>query len=301
MTDMGATTAMTTRTLVTSLLSDEGRLDAAEVYDIGAAVGFSYHQLRLCLSRLVQEGLFVQVGRGRKAVFTATIDGWRGLKAEPSLLALAFAQDVGDAPWDRRWHMVTFDFDEEQRAERNALRQFLRSGGGGALTKGVYVSPHDWDDFVADEAKRLGVVDRTIMSTATSLRVGDSREPVAVAGRIWPVDELRTQWDEFLAEHRATPGIIAREVRRQQQADSAVLTTVTALVVQVSAAFEAVMHHDPLLPVELLPRGWPGAKARNLILDVDEACAPLLVGDGPVALFRRYDDVLARARRRRQR
>jgi hypothetical protein len=61
------------------------------------------------------------------------------------------------------------------------------------------------------------------------------------------------------------------------------------------------MHHDPLLPVELLPRGWPGAKARNLILDVDEACAPLLAGDGPVALFRRYDDVLARARRRRQR
>jgi len=292
------TTAMTTRTLVTSLVSDDGTLDAGEVYRIGDEIGFTYHQVRLCLSRLVQEGLFVQSGRGRKAVFKATADGWQGLEAEPLVLARAFAQDVGDAPWDRRWRIVTFDFDEEQRSERNTFRQFLRRRGAGALTKGVYVSPHDWDGEVMAVAKQLGVVERTIMSTATSLRVGDSEDPPAVASRVWSLDALASEWEQFVTDHRGAAKAIARDVATGSEAGR---LAVAASVVQVSAAFEAITHQDPLLPSELLPRRWPGATARSLILDIDEACAPLMASEGAMALFRRYDEVLLRARRRRSR
>lgn len=293
-------TAMTTRTLVTSLVAEDGSLDAGEVYRIGETLGFTYHQVRLCLSRLVQEGLFVQSGRGRKAVFTAspTVEGWRGLEAGPSVLAMAFAQDAGDAPWDRLWRIVTFDFDEAQRSERNSFRQFLHHRGAGALTKGVYVSPHDWDREVMDVAKQVGVVERTIMSTATTLRVGDSADPATVASRVWSLDELAAEWERFVAEHRGAAKAIARHVA--DGSDPAKLA-VASEVVRVSAAFEMIIHHDPLLPRELLPRRWPGATARSLILDIDEACAPLMATDGAIALFRRYDDVLLRARQRRSR
>jgi phenylacetic acid degradation operon negative regulatory protein len=100
--------AVSTRTFALGMIHDDGKLMASELYDAGEAGGFTIHQLRLCLARLVAEGLFVQSGRGRNGVFTLSAQGRRQLEPQPEFLQLAFAQDNGHAPWDGRWHIVTF-------------------------------------------------------------------------------------------------------------------------------------------------------------------------------------------------
>lgn len=289
--------SMTTRTLVTSLIGDDGALDAAEAYGVAEAIGFSYHQVRLCLARLVREGVLEQSGRGRKAMFRATDEGWRTMAAEPGLLALAFDQDLGTHPWDRRWHIVTFDFDDEQRSERNALREFLRRLGAGALIRGVYVSPHDWRSDVLAEAQRLGVADQAITSVATELVVGTASSPFEVAARVWPVEQTGLRWGAFLSAWRPTARSIVRKATAATETDPVALA---AMVVQISTAFDALMRDDPLLPPELLPRNWPGTAARHLMLDIDEACAPFVESPSGWGIFKRYDDVLRRARRQRE-
>jgi hypothetical protein len=167
---------VSTRTFVLGMVHDDGRLMADQLYDAGEAGGFTTHQLRLCLARLVTEGLFDQTGRGRNAVFALSSLGRRQLEPQPEFVQLAFAQDAGRAPWDGHWHLVTFSIDEERRVVRNEFREQLL-GLGASLSGATYVCANDWDDLVIGLADELHITDRVTLATATRLRVGGESDP----------------------------------------------------------------------------------------------------------------------------
>jgi phenylacetic acid degradation operon negative regulatory protein len=249
---------LSTRTLVLGMIDESGRLDAGLLYDVAAGCGMSDQQVRLCLRRLVAEGLLSHGGgRGRKAVFTAVDADVAAILPEMEYVRLAYRQDAGHAPWDGVWHLAAFSVPESRRHARDELRRHLRFLGGAAAGGGLYVCANDWDRSVSDDADRLGVGDQLTLARTGDLRVGGVTEPRAVAARLWPLDSLAADWIEFGRR------LADRHTSAADDRDRLGAAFATAV------EFSQIMERDPLLPPELLPPGWPGAASRAAMLDVE--------------------------------
>ncbi|WP_218009785.1 PaaX family transcriptional regulator C-terminal domain-containing protein [Actinomadura kijaniata] len=276
---------ISTRVLVESLVREDGTVDAGELYTVAGTLGMSDQQVRLCVRRLVADGRFVQQGRGRRAVLRATGDTRHALEPEADFLRLMYAQDRGEAPWDGVWHLVAFAVPETERAARDALRETIVHLGGAPLQGGLYVAANAWEDLVGAAAGRLGVDAHVTYLTSTDLRVGGVSDPVGLAARLWPLDDLAEGHRRLAATARAHLDRLRGDATPSEP-------ETVAIALELAAAFTAATEPDPLLPPELLPSPWPGTRARELVA----RCWAELLRRPPRApaprLFRWYADVV---------
>ncbi len=265
---------------------EDGTIVAGELTTVAEACGQNPDQVRSCLRRLVSEGLFVRNGAGRHAVFSATTAGLAALGATVERTRLAYGQDADGRGWDRQWRLVGFAVPEGRRSARDSFREALVSLGGAAIQGGLYVSPHPWHKDVIAEAHRLGVADRVTLATTESLDISGERDPKDLARRLWPVDDIATEYQAFVDEYASVPAALeVMRRRREKLGDEAFLPGALAMAVAFSSTFD----HDPLLPPELLPRPWPGREARDLLVTCRRRALSIRTANGRAGLFRFYD------------
>lgn len=242
---------ITTRALIESMLRADATIDAGELYDVAALLGMGDQQVRLAIKRLVTEGRFTHAGRGRGAVLTATGATREGIEPDRDYVRLMYAQDRGEAPWDGIWHLAGFAVPESAREARTGLRERIVALGGAPVQGGLYASPHAWETSLRSVADELAAAPFLTTLTSTDLDVGGARG-AAAAARLWPLDQLAD------GHHRLSElaeSSLAR-VGDAGHADRVAMTV--ALVAEFTRAHEP----DPLLPPELLPADWIGARAR---------------------------------------
>lgn len=267
----------------------DGTVLAEELYPVAEVCGQTAEQVRSCVRRLVSEGLFTREGEGRTAVLRSTDAGHRALGRVLRRHRLAYAQDAAGKGWDRRWRLVAFAVPESQRAARDAFRDRLLALGGAALQGGLYVSPHDWHEDVATTAKELGVLDQVSTASTDDLQIGDERDPRALARRLWNLDELSARYQRFVDRYEGVPDALEAMRERHERLSDAEFTA-GSLVTAVD--FQACFNHDPLLPPELLPRPWPGRRAREVLAKARRLGVLARAGKGP-AIFAYLDGGLA--------
>ncbi|MFI6104704.1 PaaX family transcriptional regulator C-terminal domain-containing protein [Streptomyces sp. NPDC051310] len=290
-----------TRLLVHALVREDGTVDAGELYTVAGILGMTDQQVRLCLKRLVAEGRFTQDGRGRRATLRAVADVTGALAPDAAYVRHAYRQDQGLAPWDGTWHLFAFAVPESRRAARDALREALLHLGAAPVQSGLYVTAHPVEALVEAQARHLGVLDSLTLLTSTDLRLGDLTDPPALAARLWPLEEIAARHDRLAALAEARLAELDGErhpdapaAARVSGADGGVpAARRLTMAVELAAAFTRAMEPDPLLPPELLPRPWPGARARRLAA----ACWTRLREAGrhdleapDLRLFRLYED-----------
>jgi phenylacetic acid degradation operon negative regulatory protein len=205
-------TGIPTRVLVLGMARDDGSIAAADVAPVAEACGLSPEQVRSCLRRLLGEGLFTREGVGRGAVYRPTADGRAARRTEAWRGRLAYAQDRDDQGWDGRWHLVAFAVPETRRSARDALRERLGTLGGAPVQNGLYVSPHAWEKDVLATVERLAIAEHVTLVTAGDLAVGGESDPVRLARRLWPVDELAPRYQAFVDEWGGVPDRLERSV-----------------------------------------------------------------------------------------
>lgn len=259
----GETPEIPTRTLVLGMAHEDGTIVAGEVHPVAEACGLTGDQVRSCLRRLVAEGLFSREGEGRDARYAATDEGLRVLESAVSRTRLAYTQDAAGRGWDRTWHLVAFAIPEARRAARDAFRDRLRALGGAAIQNGLYVSPHDWDHEVRDEARQLEVLPHLTLADTQELEVGGERDPRRLAASLWNLDALAESYRDFIALYQGIPEALEDMRRRKER-----LTEADFLpgALYIGLRFNECFVEDPLLPPELLPRPWPGREARDLLI-----------------------------------
>ncbi|GII04043.1 PaaX family transcriptional regulator C-terminal domain-containing protein [Planobispora takensis] len=274
-----------TRILVEGMVREDGTVDAGELYTVAGALGMTDQQVRLCIKRLVAEGQLVQEGRGRRALLRAAGDLRRSIAPNAEFMRHMYRQDRGQAPWDGVWHLVAFAVPETARPARDALREAIVGLGGAPLHGGLYVSANDWEELVEAEAGRIGVAAFVTLLTSGDLRVGGERDPRALAARLWPLDRIARA-------HRRLGEVAGSRLARLRGPRPLPQEEVLTIAIELAAEFTRAVEPDPLLPPELLPRPWPGVRARALLAQcwaelprqADPARAP--------RLFRLYDDVV---------
>ncbi|MEW5654125.1 PaaX family transcriptional regulator C-terminal domain-containing protein [Streptomyces cinereoruber] len=274
--------------LVHALVREDGTVEADELYTVANTLGMSDQQVRLCVKRLVAEGRFTHEGRGRKARLHASADTTRALAPNADFLRHAFRQDAGLAPWDGVWHLAAFAVPESARTARDALRETLVHLGGAPLQGGLYVCANAWEPYVEEAAHRLGAHSELTLLTTTDLRKGDTREPVELARRLWPLREIA---DRYHRLGRVARPRLARLTDPAELPPSALLT----IAVELAAELTRAMEPDPLLPPQLLPQPWPGTRVRELVARCWAVLHEREADETRPTLFRLYADITREA------
>lgn len=252
-----------TRVLVLGMAHHDGTISAAELYPVAEACGQTTDQVRSCLRRLVAEGLFTRDGEGRDAEFCATEAGMRALGSSLERTRLAYAQDAAGKSWDRMWRLIGFAIPEARRAARDAFRDRLIELGGASIQNGLYVSPHLWEKDAMAEAERLGVTEFVTSATTDDLEIAGERDPRMLASKLWPLDSLAARYEDFCSLYEGIPESLEKMRKdRRRLSDAEFLPGALVIGIKFNACFDS----DPLLPPELLPRPWPGRRARDLLV-----------------------------------
>lgn len=278
-----------TRVLVLGMAHHDGTILAEELYPVAEACGQTADQVRSCLRRLVNEGLFTRSGEGRSAVYRATAEGLRALDSTLERTRLAYAQDAAGKGWDRRWRLVAFAIPESKRTARDAFRDHLIELGGAVVQNGLYVSPHRWETDALAEADRLGVARHVSIASTDDLVVGGVRDPKEIAARLWPIEELAERYRSFVELYQQIPDTLdamRKDKRRLTEAEF----LPGALIIGIK--FSECFNVDPLLPPELLPKPWPGRTARELVVRSRRMGILLREEHNKPQLFAPFDDLL---------
>ncbi len=239
---------LTARSVIASTLlgTEPPALPGRVLVSAAALFGITEGATRVALSRMVTAGEL------------ATDDGEYAL-VSPRLLERQARQTASRRAttqrWNRRWVLAVVIAERRDAADRAELRERLGAARLGELREGVWARPDNidivWPDVVTEHC--------TLVTNATV--------DASLAPRLWDLDawtaaadELRRQMDALIEPLEAgdtgalAPGFVT------------------------SAAVLRQLQADPLLPDELLPRGWLGNSIRAEYDRFDAAYRAVLRG-----------------------
>lgn len=262
-------------TVFGDVLAPLGPGTAASVQALASVLtdfGVNERLVRTSLTRLVNDDLLaVRTTRRRSSYCVA-----------PRAVDLFAAADARiyrgrPEPWDGHWTLVVLDGAESTADRRATLRGELVGLGFGVVAPNVLASPMVSATAAAETVRRAGGFEQVLVMRSTVVPGGGLADPVALARRCVALEEVEQRYDSL--------------VRRFGAFDDATLATLdggraTKLRLLVVSTFRRVVLADPLLPVELLPEHWAGARAR--------AEAARLYGSVRAASDRHLTEVLGR-------
>lgn len=216
---------LSARSVVLSLLlgHDTHRMSPAQLIRAGEYFGIPAATMRVALTRAVA------VGDAERA------DGDYVLS--PRFATRQRRQDEGvaelDRPWDGTWEMAVVVVSGRAGSDRAALRTTLLGARMGELREGVWTRP-------ANLSREASYASEPVL---TCFIASDLASPRRLAADLWDLDGWAATGHGLLRsmEHETEP------MRR------------------LATAARVVRHlaDDPILPPDLLPRGWPGEQLRH--------------------------------------
>jgi phenylacetic acid degradation operon negative regulatory protein len=230
---------LTARELVIDFLSNRypREMSVQEIAGVGNALGFSEQSLRMALTRLVEQSVAANTGRGRYRLSPSgetmreEVRKWRHL---------------GDLakPWTGAWIGV---FDAAiPRSDRAALRRHERATrlrGFRELQSGLWVRPANLRDSVAELREHLRALGLHPDALVVGLDALDD-EARAKATSLWDTAAMIARYRALAEELLASKGKLDRLALDTAAAESMVLG-------------RDVIRHinlDPVLPEELMPQ-----------------------------------------------
>lgn len=274
----------TSQRLLFTLLGDywwayRGHIPSAALVALLAEFGVSEAGARAALSRVSRAGILEGRRVGRTTWYRLSPGARRYGRAHARAVArfTGVADDEGEVtePWDGTWTCVTYTVPEDERDTRRAVRARLRTLGFGPLHDAVWVSPRGDGEAAVQALEELGVERGTVLTGARVAADGQTGgiDPAAV----WELDALRDTYTDLVRRlsgeatrlRRARPS--SEEPGRDGGRAAAALITRT----EVMSTWRSLSRLDPGLPDELLPRDWPGATARRLMVEVYDGLGPL--------------------------
>jgi phenylacetic acid degradation operon negative regulatory protein len=220
---------LTARSVLASALlgSDPPALTPARLVAVAALFGISENATRVALSRMVTAGELA-VADGRYRLVGPLLDRHGRQRQSRRLPA---------PDWDGTWTQVVVTSARASAADRTAARAALHRARLGELREGVWLRP----------ANLAVALPRPLAATTARFAVTPEGDGRALAASLWDLDGWAAGARDLLARLAA-----GRPEGAAALAPGFVL----------SAAVLRHLQADPLLPRELLPRGWPGERLR---------------------------------------
>ena len=150
--------------------------------------------------------------------------------------------------WDGTWRMVLFDIPESKRALRRELRNTLKACHFGCLQQSVWLSPHPMDSINESLRKTTpGLSSLTLMEC--HLLPGENDSDVVKSA--WDFSKINNNYETYIKHIKSFGSNLNPK-------------NTDLFVAKEKILWESAIKHDPLLPEQLIPRGYMGRKAHRL-------------------------------------
>jgi phenylacetic acid degradation operon negative regulatory protein len=202
--------------------------------------------VRTAMSRLASDGWLERSKIGRNSFYRLVENGRQTFD-----IATKHIYDPPPSDWTGRFELLLIG----NAGDRDASREALKNAGFGSPLPGVWVAPSGVP--VPDEASR-----------AVRLEVSAEDESGRrLLAESWPLDHMADAYLKFMKTFEPLRNWIER---RAALAEGDAFTARILLIHH----YRRVVLRDPLLPVALLPKDWPGRAARALCGDIYRALLP---------------------------
>jgi phenylacetic acid degradation operon negative regulatory protein len=228
----GSDPPLTARSVLASTLLgvDPPELSVAALVHMAGLFAVNENRARVALSRMVASG-------------EATTDGTGRYRLAGHLLERQRRQAASRAgrtrPWTGTWHLVVVTTTGSPAEVRARRRHALRLARLAELREGVWTRPDNLDLRLDDQTAG----DVTVFTGAVPA------EPELLAAALWDLEGWTVRATDLLDRLEA--------VTPSEPADLAAGFVLSAAVLRHLQA-------DPLLPDDLVGRGWPGARLRRV-------------------------------------
>lgn len=147
--------------------------------------------------------------------------------------------------WDRKWRLFLFDVPEADRSKRRKLTRALASAGCGCLQGSVWIAPYLPPPLVSLLEEEDSDCARLLLLLADSK---GKRVDARMAAEAW----------DFASINHLCRQCLAILDRLPEVAKDGKPTDFAEWTAEESAAWKSFLAADPLLPSELLPKGYLG-------------------------------------------
>ena len=228
-----------------SIMPRGGTIALGSLIRLAEPFGVSERLVRTATARLAQDG-WVEARRvGKHSEYRLTQGG-----RERFTEATHRIYGEPNSNWSGRWTLIVLP--GMPAAQRLKLRKALAWHGFGELGAGVFAHPEAPGPGLEWQIRDAGLPARALVFQADL----DSREtPTMLVELGWDLEDLAKRYQRF--------------VSRFERVESALSTAPdheTGFILRTLLIHEYRRLHlrDPLLPVRLLPDGWPGIRAAQL-------------------------------------
>lgn len=224
-----------------------GKLPGLWFVEALGEIGIDEQAVRQTLFRLERSGVLISTREGRQK--------WYRASPATEQIMSAGRQRVSEPvekEWDGQWSLVHFRVGEDDREQRNRLRDVLLVEGFGLLGPGLYIHARDRTARVITSAKELGLSDRVNVFRGPHVAGPEAKRLVH---DLWDLAAIAARYRKFL--RRFEPVAIRRP---------AAFTPREAFGLRFAFMFEffRITWDDPALPSSLLPHDWPAERARRV-------------------------------------
>jgi phenylacetic acid degradation operon negative regulatory protein len=212
-----------------------------------APLGLTDGAVRTVLSRMARKGWLESERRGRTAWYDLTSKGRTLLRRGAERI---YDRDP-DESWDGTWYLVAYSIPEEDRELRDRLRVRLAWLGCGSLGGGVWISPRDVHDPIAEIVSELGIEEQVEIFRARHMGFSEPRRLVASC---WDLATVGRRYTRFI---RRFHPLLLEDLAAK---DGGMLSPEGAYVrrFELIHEYRQFLSLDPHLPRPLLPPDWGG-------------------------------------------
>jgi phenylacetic acid degradation operon negative regulatory protein len=214
--------------------------------------GISDRLVRTSVFRLAEEGWLESRREGRRSLYALTAVGlhrfehaYRRIYARPS------------QQWSGTWTLVIAATDTISATERGTLRKELLWEGFSMIAPGVFARPTGNAEVLEEIFSRTGLSGKLSVCEASELNQLRTRPLSDFIEQGWELESVMKNYQHFIKQF----GTLVRLFGAQAIIDPEQAFVIRTLLMH---AFRRIQLHDPLLPLELLPDGWPGTAAYEL-------------------------------------
>ncbi|MER6829835.1 PaaX family transcriptional regulator C-terminal domain-containing protein [Streptosporangium sp. NPDC000563] len=221
------------------LRSRGGRASVAALVRLLAPLDIAAPAVRTAVSRMVRQGWLTPARLPRGPGYEVTPKCVRRLDET----ALRIYR-VGTITWNGRWHILVVE-PVRERPRRERLRSDLSFIGYASLSETTWIGPRPSPELDA-------ILEGADLAADRFEAVFDG-DPAALVARTWDLDAIGAAYEEWMTQATELVGGLPDNAGGDQ-----VFATRSRLL----HGWRNFLFRDPGLPAELLPRGWPGEKAR---------------------------------------
>ncbi|MGI9133134.1 MAG: phenylacetic acid degradation operon negative regulatory protein PaaX [Rhodoferax sp.] len=229
-----------------------GKVWLGSLIDLLAPFGINDRLVRTSVFRLVEEGWLQAQRAGRRSNYSLHGESAaRFERAYQRVYAPAYR------PWAGSWTLVFANAEAISSGQRAELRKELLWEGYGVLAPSVFGHPTADGDTLKEIIARIGVQQSVYVCNVADSISAAHRPLQDWVSQAWELEPVIANYMRFIQDFAVLPKHLGARVAIDPQQAFVIRT----LLVH---EFRRVQLHDHQLPLELLPRNWPGKTAYDL-------------------------------------